>query len=162
MHFKLVLQLTALLGLANTTPILLNYLVGRRWASPLDGGVRLPDGQPLFGSSKTIRGVLSAILATAAGGAALGPGWKIGAAIGAISMAGDLLSSFFKRRLRLMPGGRATGLDQIPEALLPLVVCRESLQLTMLDIAAVTVIFFVVEVLLSIVFYRLHLREQPY
>ena len=77
-------------------------------------------------------------------------------------MAGDLFSSFLKRRMHLLPSSRSTGLDQIPEALVPLLLCRHTLSLTALDIAVGVAIFFVGEVLLSVLFYKLHLRERPY
>ena len=162
MHPKLILQLLALLGLANGTPVLVNKLLGRRWSYPVDGGVRLVDGQPLLGASKTVRGILVAVLATAAGAPLVGLTWKIGIATGAGAMAGDLFSSFLKRRMRLLAGDRATGLDQIPESLFPLLACRHMLPLTALDIAAAVAAFVLGEVLLSVLFYRLHLRERPY
>ena len=37
---------------------LLLKLLGVSFAHPLDGGARLFDGQPLFGRSKTIRGIV--------------------------------------------------------------------------------------------------------
>ena len=40
--------------------------------------------------------------------------------LAAASMAGDLLASFLKRRFGLKVHAQAIGLDQIPEALLPL------------------------------------------
>jgi CDP-archaeol synthase len=61
--------------------------------------------------------------------------------VAATAMAGDLLSSFVKRRFGLAPSSKATGLDQIPEALFPLLACRSALSLTALDIAAGCVIF---------------------
>jgi CDP-diglyceride synthetase len=162
MHLWLILQLLALLTLANGTPVILNKLLGRRWSYPIDGGVRFVDGQPLFGSSKTIRGILFSVLVTAVGAPLVGLEWKVGVAIGSVAMAGDLFSSFVKRRMRLPAGGRATGLDQVPESLFPLLACRYTLSLTALDIAAAVALFFVGEVLLSIVFYKLRLRERPY
>ena len=162
MHSKLILQLLALLGLANGMPVIMNDLLGRRCSYPVDGGIRLVDGQPLFGASKTVRGILVAVLATAAGAPLVGLTWKIGIAAGAAAMAGDLFSSFLKRRMCLLAGDRATGLDQIPESLFPLLACGLMLPLTALDIAAVVVAFLLGEVLLSVLFYRLHLRERPY
>ena len=162
MHPKLILQLLALLGLANGMPVLVNRYLGRRWSYPLDGGARFVDGHPLFGASKTVRGILVAVLATTACAPLVGLTWKIGVAVGTAAMAGDLFSSFLKRRMRLVAGARATGLDQIPESLFPLLVCRRSLSLTALDIAVVVVGFFLGEVLLSLLFYRMHLRERPY
>jgi CDP-2,3-bis-(O-geranylgeranyl)-sn-glycerol synthase len=79
-----------------------------------------------------------------------------------MAMAGDLFSSFFKRRMNLRAGSRATGLDQVPESLFPLLACRTALALTTLDIVAAIILFFVGEVLLSLVVYRLGLRERPY
>ena len=162
MHFRLVVQLLILLALANVTPVLVNKFLGTRWSYPLDRGVKFVDDRPLFGSSKTIRGILSSSLVTAVTAPLVGLEWKIGIAVGSLAMAGDLFSSFFKRRMRLPAGGRATGLDQIPESLFPLLACRHTLSLTVLDIAVVVVVFFLGEVLLSLLFYKFHLRERPY
>jgi hypothetical protein len=140
----------------------MNKFLGRRWSYPMDGGAKFVDGQPFFGASKTVRGILVAVLATAAGAPLVGLTWKIGIAVGTAAMAGDLFSSFLKRRMRLLAEDRATGLDQIPESLFPLLACRLTLSLTALDIATVVVAFFLGEVLLSLLFYRLHLRERPY
>src|SRR5579883_2944788 len=86
----------------------------------------------------------------------------VGALVGVLAMAGDLLSSFVKRRLGLIASSRATGLDQIPEALLPLVACGAVLPLTPADIAAGVAIFFVGEVVLSRLLYELRIRDRPY
>jgi len=162
MRFRLIVQLLILLALANSTPVIMNRFLGTRWSYPLDCGVKFVDDRPMFGSSKTIRGILSSVLVTAAGAPLVGLDWKIGIATGAMAMTGDLFSSFFKRRMRLPAGGRATGLDQIPESLFPLLACRHTLSLTALDIAVVVVAFFLGEVLLSLLFYKFHLRERPY
>jgi CDP-2,3-bis-(O-geranylgeranyl)-sn-glycerol synthase len=92
----------------------------------------------------------------------IGLQFKIGLLVAATTMAGDLLSSFLKRRFGLASSSRATGLDQIPEALFPLLACRSVLSLTLVDIAAGCAIFFVGEILLSRVFFRLRLRDRPY
>lgn len=162
MHIRLVLELLILVGLANGTPVAVNRLLGTRWNWPLDGGLKLPDGQPLFGASKTLRGIVTALLATVVGASALDLGWQLGVVVGAAAMLGDLFSSFCKRRMRLNAGSRATGLDQIPESLLPALVVRQALSLSAIDIAATTVIFMVAEMALSVLFFRLHLRERPY
>jgi CDP-2,3-bis-(O-geranylgeranyl)-sn-glycerol synthase len=77
-------------------------------------------------------------------------------------LAGDLLSSFLKRRFDLAPSTKATGLDQIPEALFPLLACRSALSLTAIDIATGCIIFFIGAVLFSRLFFRLGLRDRPY
>jgi CDP-2,3-bis-(O-geranylgeranyl)-sn-glycerol synthase len=162
MHPLLDLQLLVLLAVANTAPLVGKRVAGDRLAWPLDGGLTFFDGRPLFGASKTLRGVVLALLATAAAGALLGPDWRIGALVAAAAMAGDLLSSFVKRRVRLKPSSRATGLDQVPESLLPLLACRAALPLSAADIALLVVLFFLGEVLFSRLFYRLGLRDRPY
>ncbi len=162
MHLSLILQLLVLLTLANGTPVVINRFLGRRLSYPIDRGVRFVDGKPLLGSSKTIRGVLFSVLVTAAGASLAGLEWNVGAVLGSVAMAGDLFSSFLKRRMGLPAGSRATGLDQVPESLFPLLACRHMLSLTALDIAVTVALFFVGEVVLSILFYKFHVRERPY
>ena len=77
-------------------------------------------------------------------------------------MAGDLLSSFVKRRLALPPSSKATGLDQVPESLLPALACHGALVLTLADIALVVAVFFVGEIIFSRLFFHLGLRDRPY
>ncbi len=157
-----ILQLTLLLAAANGAPVIATKLFGGVFSLPLDGGVGFVDGKPLFGKSKTVRGIALAVLLTAISAPVVGLGWKIGAAVGSVAMAGDLFSSFVKRRLRLPPSSRATGLDQIPESLFPLLACRGALSLSDLDIAISVAIFFFGEIVLSRLLYRAHLRDRPY
>jgi len=157
-----ILQLLILLTLANGAPVVAKKLFGARFARPLDGGLLFFDGRPWFGASKTLRGLALAILATVAGAPLLGLDWRIGLLVGVLAMAGDLASSFLKRRLGRPPSSRASGLDQIPESLLPLLACRDLLALSAADIAATVALFFFGEILLSRLLYRLHLRDQPY
>lgn len=157
-----ILQLLILLMLANGTPVVAKKILGERLAYPFDCGIEFVDGRPLFGRSKTIRGVLLAVLVTMAGAPLIGLGWEVGFLVGSLAMAGDLISSFLKRRMALPPSSRASGLDQVPEALLPLLACRNPLSLTMVDIGATAALFFIGEVLLSRVFYAFRLRDRPY
>lgn len=162
LHEVLIFQLLMLLAVANGTPVAAKLILGETAAAPLDGGLVLADGHRLFGPSKTVRGLALAVLAPALSAALLGLGWKIGALVGAAAMAGDLLSSFIKRRLGRPPSSRATGLDQVPESLLPLLLCRLFLPLSWLDIALITSIFFAGEVVLSRLLFSLNLRDRPY
>jgi CDP-2,3-bis-(O-geranylgeranyl)-sn-glycerol synthase len=162
MHPLADLQLLALMAVANTTPLIAKRLLRDRLSSPLDGGLTFFDGRPLFGASKTIRGFVLAILLTSTVAPLIGLPVTIGALVGVTAMAGDLLSSFAKRRLALPPSSKATGLDQVPESLLPLLACRGVLSLTVADIAVGVAVFFIGEVILSRLFYRLGLRDRPY
>src|SRR6266403_1712627 len=130
MHFLHILQLLALLTLANGTPIVAKRIFGSRFARPLDGGIIFFDGRPLFGHSKTIRGILISVLITMASAPLIGLDLTIGAIVAGSAMAGDLFSSFLKRRLNFPPSRQALGLDQVPESLFPMLACRGALSLT--------------------------------
>lgn len=158
----LILQLLILLAVANGTPVVATKLLGDAFSRPLDGGALFIDGRPLFGAAKTIRGIVLALLATPIAAALMGLGWGVGAVVAIGAMAGDLLSSFVKRRLGLPPSSMAIGLDQIPESLLPLAAARLLVPVTLLDIAIGTAIFFVGELALSRILFRLRLRDRPY
>ena len=161
-NYPALAEVLILLAVANGAPVVAARLCGGKLAWPIDGGVRFIDGRPLFGPSKTIRGLVVSLVATTIAAPLLGLDLYIGALIAAAAMAGDLFSSFCKRRLGLAPSSRATGLDQIPESLFPLLACRSPLSLSALDIALGCVIFFVGEIILSVLFFRFRLRDRPY
>lgn len=146
-----------LLVVANGAPILGKRLLGTRFAWPLDGGARFLDHYPLFGPTKTIRGVTLSVAATALAAAVLGLPWQTGALFAAWAMAGDLASSFLKRRLGLPPSSAAVGLDQVPESLLPLFALRRELGLGGWEVAALTTAFFA----LGLAAPRLLYRPRP-
>jgi CDP-archaeol synthase len=157
-----ITRLLFLLLLANGTPVLAKKILGNRFSRPLDNGARFLDGQPWFGKSKTIRGVLLSVLATAAGAQIMGLKAKTGALVGALAMSEDLFSSFLKRRMRLPSSSRASGLDQLPESLFPLLACRRALSLSVVDTTVAVATFFVGEILISRVLYKFRLRDRPY
>jgi CDP-archaeol synthase len=157
-----ILRLMVLLAVANGTPVIAKKIFGRHFVYPLDAGIPFIDQRPLFGSSKTIRGVLVSILFTTASAPIVGLDLKIGALIAGTAMVGDLFSSFVKRRLNFPPSSRAVGLDQVPESLFPLLACRDVLSLTAVDIVLGVGIFFVGELILSRLLYKAHLRDEPY
>jgi hypothetical protein len=158
----LLLRLLLLLGVANGMPVLARKVLKDGLAAPLDGGLKFFDGRALFGPSKTIRGIVVSIAFTSVVGLFLGFDLWVGAALAALSMLGDLLSSFVKRRLGLEPHSQAFGLDQIPEALLPLLVLKDSLGLSWSDVAFVVLAFVLLGLLLSRVLYKFGIRDQPY
>jgi CDP-diglyceride synthetase len=162
MDLTTIARLLFLLSVANGGPVIARDIFGKRTAQPLDFGAVFIDGQPLFGASKTIRGLVLAIAATSLCAPLAGLDWILGLRVGAAAMAGDLLSSFVKRRLRLPAGSRATGLDQIPESLMGLLACWSVLQLTVLDVATITGLFMAGEIVLSPLLFKLHLRDRPY
>jgi hypothetical protein len=157
-----ILRTLLLLGIANGTPVLAKKLLKDRFAAPLDAGMKLGDGQPLFGASKTARGLVVSIAATTLAAGLLGLDWSTGAIFAAASMGGDLMSSFIKRRLGLALHAQALGLDQIPEALLPMLLLPTTLHLSAADIAVTVAAFVILELALSWLLFRLHIRDRPY
>lgn len=158
----LVLELLMLIIVANGAPVLGKRLLGAAGARPIDGGARFLDGRPLFGLSKTWRGVALAIVATTLCACALGLGPTLGVVIGAGAMAGDLFSSFVKRRLGRPVSSRAIGLDQIPEALAPLLAVARLTPLGSIEILVVTTGFVLGSLALSRLMFDLRVREQPF
>jgi hypothetical protein len=162
MDSLLALKLLALLIIANGAPILAQRLLEDRFDRPLDLGLRFVDGRPLLGPNKTLRGIAAALFTAWLGALALGLPAQVGWWIGAWAMLGDLLSSFIKRRLGIAPSGRALGLDQVPEALLPLWALRAQYALGVWDIAVLVGGFFAVELALSRLLYALRIRKTPH
>jgi CDP-archaeol synthase len=162
MHPLLVLQLLILVAVANGTPVFAKRLLGGAFNRPLDGGAMFTDGRPVFGPAKTVRGIVLSLLATPIAAILMGLPWRFGAVIAVAAMAGDLCSSFVKRRMGLISSSKATGLDQIPESLLPLAASRFVVPVGLLDIVAGTVIFLVGSVILSRILFALHVRDEPY
>ena len=154
--------LLLLLIAANGAPILLAWALGPRWDWPLDGGRIHPDGRPWLGGHITTRGLVGAVLATMVLAYLLGLGAGLGALIGLLAMVGDALSSFVKRRLGFQPGDKATGLDQIPESLLPLLAVAGPYGLGWLDLALLVAAFTLFDMGVSGPLYRWHLRGRPY
>jgi CDP-diglyceride synthetase len=157
-----ILQILVLLTFANGTPIVAKKIFGSRFALPLDAGIIFFDGRPVFGASKTMRGIVVSILITSAIAPFIGLDLTIGAIVASSAMAGDLVSSFVKRRLNFPPSSQALGLDQVPESLFPMLACRDALSLTIADIALGVGIFFIGELILSRLLFRAHLRDEPY
>lgn len=158
----LIVKVLLLLLLANGTPVIASKLLGSRFDFAVDAGIRFVDGRPLFGKSKTIRGILCALPVTSIGALLVGYSIATGLLFAAASLGGDLLSSFIKRRLDLPPSSRALGLDQLPESILPLLVCWQTLELDITSAAIVVLVFFAGELLLSRLLFRLHIRDHPY
>lgn len=162
MHLVLIVQILVLLTIANGTPVIARKLLGSALSYPLDGGVAFLDGRPLFGPTKTVRGFLLAVTATIACAALIGLDWKVGAVVGGVAMASDLLSSFIKRRMGLPPSSMALGLDQTPESLFPLLAVSPLLPVTIADIGLAVLLFFAGSLIVSRILFKLNVRERPY
>jgi CDP-diglyceride synthetase len=162
MHLVQLLQVLFLMLLANGAPVIAKRIFGPRYTYPIDANVRFYDGRRLFGPSKTIRGVVCALILTGIAAPLVGLSVQLGLLIAAGAMAGDLLSSFTKRRLGRPASSRAIPIDQIPESLLPLLACYTALDLSYLDVLVGVLVFLIGGLLLSRLLFRLHVRDRPY
>lgn len=162
MTLWLALQLLLLVIAANLAPLLAQLVMRRHWEHAVDGGRLWRDQRPLLGAAKTWRGLLAALLLTTLLSASMGLGWTFGLCFGALAMAGDLCSSFIKRRRGLVASSRAAGLDQIPESLLPLVFSSVVLQLNFLYALLLSLLFMIGSLILSPLLFRWGVRKRPY
>lgn len=151
-----------MLVLANGSPVIVTRLLHHRGNWPVDAGRLWRDGRRLFGPSKTWRGLASGTLSCLLFAAWLGLGWVFGAVFGLLALLGDLLSSFLKRRMGLGASARALWLDQLPEALLPMLMAWLWLPLLLWQAVAVAVLFALSNMLISPLLYRLGIRKQPH
>jgi CDP-diglyceride synthetase len=155
-------KLMLLLLVANGAPILLRWLLEGRTTRSVDGGLLLADGQPLFGTTKTIIGLMASLVATSFVAWLIGWSPLTGCYFAILAMAGDLLASFIKRRLAIPPSGMAPGLDQIPESLIPLLGVRGIFDLGWIQILVLVLLFIALDYILSFFLYLLHIRKHPY
>jgi CDP-2,3-bis-(O-geranylgeranyl)-sn-glycerol synthase len=155
-------QMLVLVALANTAPLVAKKLLGRRFSLAMDFGLFFPDGMPWLGPSKTWRGLAAALLACGLLAPLIGLAWTTGLLLAFGAVLGDALSSFTKRRLRIPSSGKAPGLDQIPEVLVPLLLARIVQPLPLPLVAADVLLFLLLEPPLARLWHRWGLREQPY
>jgi CDP-2,3-bis-(O-geranylgeranyl)-sn-glycerol synthase len=140
--FPVLLMLIA----ANSAPVFAAQFLGRQLSAPIDGNRSMPDGRPILGSHKTWRGLVTGTLAAGLVGLLVARGFLIGALFGALALTGDLLSSFIKRRSGRTSGESVPLLDQLPEALLPMLALQGALGLGMGAIVGTTLVFAALDV----------------
>ena len=61
-----IFKILLLILVANGAPVLISYLFSHRMSFPVDFGIHLKDQQPIFGATKTWRGIIASIAATVA------------------------------------------------------------------------------------------------
>lgn len=160
--WQCVIKVLILLALTNGMPVLLRNIMGSRLAWPVDFGLFFFDKRPLFGYSKTWRGIFSSIFVTSILAPLFGLSATNGALFALLAMLGDLCASFIKRRLGYIESSRFRIIDVLPESLLPIFILRQDLGLTVLEGFIAVALFFIFEVVLSPILFHLHIRKRPY
>ena len=156
------LELLFLILVANGSPIIGRWLMNGYGEMPIDGGRVFMDGRPILGASKTYRGLVCSLGGTLLAGALVGVSWKVSVMVSLWAMVGDCMSSFVKRRLGYPSEAKATGLDQIPESLFPMLGIWNVFNLSALGVGLTVAMFIVAEQVLSFIGYKLHIRKHPY
>lgn len=156
------LLLLLLIIIANGTPILARWLLDGSFKLAVDFGQKLPDKKRLFGSSKTWRGIISALLVTSVAAWIFGYSLQTGLLVAIYAISGDLFSSFVKRRLSMKPSSMAPLLDQVPESLFPALMMQQVFNLDTLAVIQLVLTFVIIELMLSHILYRWGLRQRPY
>ncbi len=129
------------LFLVNGLPPIVSIIVRDRYSLPVDGGILWFDKRPIFGSHKTIRGIAAGTAGGILAFPFLGIAWWLAGIAALLAMLGDLFSSFIKRRSTLVSGAEAVFLDQIFEALFPLLFLNQYLFLDLRQNILILVIF---------------------
>lgn len=160
--FSPFIDLLGLILIANGSPVLARKLLRDKFNQPIDRGYILHDGYRLLGSSKTWRGVLAALAFTSCCALIMGYPLVTGLFIALLSLCGDLVSSFIKRRLGRPSSSMFLFLDQVPESLFPALIMAGKFNLDYLDIIYLVVIFILAELTLSRLMFMLGVREKPY
>jgi predicted MPP superfamily phosphohydrolase len=143
-NMLIFIKILILLWSINLTPVLLAYFFEGKWDTPLDKGILFIDGKPLLGSHKTIRGTLGGIAAGIFFGLVLGISWWVALSAGIMSMLGDLLSSFIKRRLDMIEGADSPVMDQLFEGALPFVIIAPAYSLSFAKLFFLILVFVIV------------------
>lgn len=125
----------------NFLPPLSNLIFGNRFNIPVDFNKKFIDKKPIFGAHKTFRGIIIAVMGGTLWFPLMKTSWQVAFFAAIISMAGDLLSSFIKRRFQMESGKSAPILDQFFEGTFPLIYFYYYLPLS-LDKIIIVLMFF--------------------
>jgi hypothetical protein len=132
-----------------------------KWNAPVDRDMKFRDGQPFLGNHKTVRGVIGGILSGGAGALILNLPLWVGMWTGILSMAGDILNSFIKRRLGKTEGQEFLVMDQFLEGALPLAVLVILAQISLIG-GIFLLLIFVVTAHAGARFLNQVLRAEPF
>lgn len=133
----------------NALPALAHVALGDRLRTPVDCGYLWRDQKTLFGKNKTIRGLVVSVAGGMALMGLLQQPWWVGGFAALLAMAGDLATSFVKRRWGLASGRAVFGFDQLLESLLPLLFLAPIMHLSLGQSAIILFLFILVAYIFS-------------
>jgi hypothetical protein len=136
-------KIIVLLLCINATPAIMMPFCSkeRPFGTPMDFDLLFWDGRAWLGKHKTVGGFGFGILAGCAMGYLLGFSLSLGFGAGFLSMAGDSVSSFIKRRFKFDEGTEILILDQVFQGGFPLVMFHNAWGVPLRDSGALLIIF---------------------
>lgn len=155
------IQILILLWAINLMPVLLAYFFEKKWDTPLDNGMFFIDGKPFLGTHKTIRGTVGGIIAGILFGFVMGIPLWVALPAGIMSMFGDLLNSFIKRRFKMIEGAGLPVMDQLLEGAFPFVIIAPAYSLSFAALFFLILVF-VITAWLGAQFLTRVLRMEPF
>ncbi|MGZ7032289.1 MAG: CDP-archaeol synthase [Thermoanaerobaculia bacterium] len=163
-HIAELLYLMVPAYLANMTPPFTRFWHG--WNAPVN--------ERWLGSHKTVVGALAGIfVALVAAFVQSRIDWTgslvdydrwplVGMLLGIGAIGGDIAKSFFKRRMKIAPGGRWIPADQLDFGIGALILISALVRLSWIDIAEILAITFVGDILVNQIAFRLHIRDTAW
>lgn len=158
-------------GVSNMSPVLANKLPGiKNWNTPVDFGTTL-HGKRVLGDNKRWRGI---VVGTILGGVTavivsklnantvvtVAPFW-VGIILGFGALAGDVIESFFKRRVGIKPGNAWFPFDQTDYIVGGLAAIYPFVQLPSWVMITIFVVYFGLHLLVAYIGYLLGLKDKP-
>jgi len=154
------IQLLLLIIIANGAPVLVRIIFGDHLNSPVDLGFTLSDNHPVFGSSKTWRGIFAALLMASVAASLMNYPFVTGFLIASYAVIGDLSSSFIKRRFSMAPSSKAPLLDQVPESLLPAFMVMHTFNLEFSSVLWLSFVFLIIDMAMTYILYHLKVLKK--
>lgn len=182
MDYLIALWIFLPAGLANMAPVLANNIpVLKRFTQPLDANKTFRNKR-IFGSHKTVRGLLAAILMGAIVGLAQLVFYELfswpdidsspinysslqavymGAVLGFGAIAGDAIKSFFKRQVDIAPGKNWFFFDQSDYIIGAILVSLLFFTLPLSNYLFVLFIGLILHPLINVIGWLLRLQDEP-
>lgn len=144
----------------------------------IDGGRRLSDGRPIFGSHKTVRGFVAGVIAGTLTSAAeilvlqsvsplvFSPPYDFSVLLGFLislgALAGDLVHSFIKRRIGLKEGSSLPVADQLDFVVGAILISALVSAPPLLTVALILIITLPIHLLTNIIAYLIRVKKTPW
>lgn len=152
-------------GVANCTPIFASKIpLLNQWTYPIDF-YQTYRGKRIFGDHKTIRGLITGILAAIATAAIQQSTFNpiiFGTTCAVGALGGDAVKSFFKRQFGIASGKKWFPFDQLDYIIGGIIATSFFIRLSIFEYITIVLIWFFLHIISSKIGYFLKLKSVPY